>query len=93
MQLSENTFMISKTSGAGAFASKSGMQAKAVRAANEFAAKRGMVAVATGSEWDRPTTGFPTFTYYFKLVDKNSPEAQNAVLSKTPDVLIEDARK
>lgn len=93
MQLSANTFMISKTSGAGAFASKSGMQAKAIRAANQFALKQGKVAVATGSEWERPEPGLPTFTYYFKLVDKDSPEAKNAVLVATPDVVIQDARR
>lgn len=92
MQLSENTFMVSKTSSAGAFASKSSMQAKAIKAANEFAAKRGKVAVATGTEWERLPQGFPTFTYYFKIVDADSAEAKDAVLRKTPDIVIEDAR-
>lgn len=89
LQLSENTYMISKTSGAGAFASKSGMQAKAIKAANAFAAKQGKVAIATGSEWERPAQGFPTFTYHFMLVDKNDPRAKDRTLEKVPDVVIE----
>jgi hypothetical protein len=92
LQLSQNTYMISKTSKAGAFASRAGMQAKAIREANAFAAKQGKVAVATGTEWDRPTTGFPTFTYQFMLVDPSDPRAKDQVLEHVADTVIEDRR-
>lgn len=92
MQLSQNTYMISKTSKAGAFASRGAIQAKVIKEANAFAAKQGKVAVATGTEWDRPTTGFPTFTYQFMLVDKNDPRAKDQVLEHVADTVIEDRR-
>ena len=92
LQLSANTYMISKTSKAGAFASRGAIQAKVIREANEFAKKQGKVAVATGTEWDRPTTGFPTFTYQFMLVDPSDPRAKDRVLEPVADTVVEDRR-
>ncbi len=93
MQLSQNTYMISKTSAAGAFASQAGMQAKVIKEANEFAASKGKVAVAQSTHWDRPNPGFPTFTYTFVLVDESDPRAKDVKLEPRADVVIEDRRK
>lgn len=92
MQLSANTYMISRTSGAGAFASKGSIQAKVMKEANAFAAKKGKVAVARTMEWDRPSQGFPTFTYQFILVNPEDPRAKDAILEPTPNTVIEDRR-
>jgi hypothetical protein len=93
MQLSADTYMISKTSAAGAFASRSGMQADAIREANEFAQKKGKVAVTRGSNWERPAQGFPTFEYQFILVDKDDPRATGVSLTPRPDLVIEKTEK
>lgn len=89
MQLSADTYMISKTSAAGAFASKGAMQADAIREANKFAATKGKVAVTRGTNWERPAQGFPTFEYQFILVDPNDPRASDVSLTPRPDVVIE----
>lgn len=82
--------MISKSSGAGMFASQAGMQAKAIKAANKFAASKGKIAVARGSNWDRPFIGgLPTFTYQFILVDKDDPRAKDVTLKPVADVTVE----
>lgn len=93
MQLSSDTYMISKTSAAGAFASQSGMQAAAIKEANKFAEAKGKVAVTRGMSWDRPAQGFPTLTYQFILVDKSDPRAKGISLEKSPDVLVETKEK
>lgn len=92
LQLSADTYMISKSSGAGMFASQAGMQAKAIKAANKFAASKGKIAVARASNWDRPFIGAPTFTYQFILVDKDDPRAKDVSLKPVADVTVEDGR-
>jgi hypothetical protein len=92
LQLSADTYMISKSSGAGMFASKAGMQAKAIKAANRFAASKGKAAVARGSSWDKPFIGAPTFTYQFILVDKDDPRAKDVSLKPVADVTVEVAK-
>lgn len=92
MQLSQNTYMISKSSKAGMLASKSAVMASCIKEANAFAAKRGLVAVSRGTSWDKPVLGFPTFTYQFILVDKNDPRAQDAVLVPVADVSVDVKR-
>lgn len=92
LQLSADTYMISKTSSAGMFASQAGMQAKAIKAANKFAASKGKIAVARGSSWERPAQGFPTFTYQFILVDKDDPRAKDVSLQPVADVKVEVAK-
>lgn len=92
MQLSQNTYMISKTSAAGAFASQSGMMASCIKQANAFAAKQGKVAVTRGTSWDRPAQGFPTFTYQFILVDKDDARAKDVSLAPVADVTVEVKR-
>lgn len=80
LQLSADTYLISKTSSAGAFASRAGMQAKVIKEANEFAASRGKVAVCRAANWERPARGFPTFEYQFILVDASDPRANDVTL-------------
>lgn len=67
MQVGVNRYLVSVTSAAGAFASPSGMKAKAINKANVFARKNGGVAVETSSQFNRPAIGFPTYDFYFKV--------------------------
>lgn len=90
LQLSADTYMISKSSSAGMFASQGGMQAKVIKEANKFAASKGKIAVAVSMHWDKPVIGFPTFTYQFIIVDKDDPRAKGASLQPVPDVVIEN---
>lgn len=68
VQTGPNTYMVSRTDGAGAFANMSKLKAETIREANEFAAARGAQAEGISLEEERPTTGFPNVEYQFRLV-------------------------
>lgn len=80
VQLSGNTYVVSKSSAAGAFASMAKLRADTIREANQFAASKGKVAVVISDRETVPTHGFPSYEYQFKLVDKGSKGATDATL-------------
>lgn len=87
--ISGDTYMVSRSSPAGAFASMPALQADTIREANKFAASKGKVAVAISITPYRPATGFPSVDYQFRLVDKDSPEARGQNLRQAPDTFVE----
>jgi hypothetical protein len=93
VQLSEDTYMVSRSSAAGAFANTSKLKADIIREANAFARSKGKVAVPMGAHEARPAVGFPSFEYQFRLVDKNHPEAKGVALRPGPDLIIEKNEK
>ncbi|HKB89659.1 MAG TPA: SHOCT domain-containing protein [Opitutaceae bacterium] len=93
VQLSGDTYMVSKSSAAGAFANMSNLKASVIREANEFAASKGKLAVARGFEWQRPAQGFPSVDYQFILVDKDDPRAKDITLAPRANVVIEKNEK
>jgi len=71
LQVSPDTYLISRTSAAGAFASKAGMMKSVIEEANKFSESKGKIPIAISSNFSRPTIGFPTFEYQFRVVDKD----------------------
>ena len=94
VQLSRDTYMLSKTQKNSLFGNPSAMKAEVIAEANEFAAKQGKVAVPLSSR-ETPTafSRFASFEYQFRVVDKNDPEAQRVSLVPRPDVVIEKTEK
>jgi hypothetical protein len=76
VQLSVDTYLLSKSSAAGAFANLPAMKADVVHEANTFAESKGKVALPVSMHDTFPTHGFPSVEYQFRLVDKNDPEAR-----------------
>jgi hypothetical protein len=84
LQLSANTYIVEKSSKAGVFTDMGHLRAECIRAANEYAAAHGKVAVAVSAQWDRPAMGFPSYEYQFALVDPSDPRARDVSLVPTP---------
>jgi len=93
MQLSSNTYMISKSSSAGMFVDTASLKAGVIRQANEFAESKGKVAVATASNFTMPAHGFPTFEYQFALLEKDDPRASGVTLTPRPDIVVQKTDK
>jgi Short C-terminal domain len=95
VQLSPDTYMLSRTDKGGVFGNSAAMKAGVISDANAFAQSKGKVVIPlttheTPMEVGR---GLATFDYQFKLVDPNSPEARSTVLMQRPDVVIEKNEK
>jgi hypothetical protein len=70
VQTGPNSYLVAKSSAAGAFANTSKLKIGAIEEANRFAAKQGKIAVGTGSDERRPIIGgFPSYEYRFTLVN------------------------
>jgi hypothetical protein len=70
VQTGTNTYMIARSSAAGAFADTSKLKMRTIQDANDFASKRGKVASFVSADERRPIVGgFPSYEYQFKLVD------------------------
>ena len=69
MSIGSNTYMVSKSSKAGAFANTAKLKAGVIREANEYASARGKVAQGISIKEVRPVTGFPSVEYQFSLVN------------------------
>ena len=69
MSIGANTYMVSKSSKAGAFANTAKLKAGVIREANEYASARGKVAQGISIKERRPVTGFPSVEYQFSLVN------------------------
>src|ERR1700740_240605 len=80
VQLSPDTYMLSRTDHAGIFGTAAANKAKVIREANEFAASKGKVAIPLSSNevplGNRPGE-FASFEYQFRLVDPNDPVAHH----------------
>ncbi|HXC02759.1 MAG TPA: serine protease [Opitutaceae bacterium] len=84
VQLSGNTYMISKSDAAGAFSNLGALKAGVIREANAFAESKGKVAVARSANMTIPAAGFPNFEYQFALLDKDDPRANGVPLNPPP---------
>lgn len=69
VHVSGNDYMLSRASYAGMFANMPALKAQVVREANMFAELRGKVAIPVRSAESRPSAGFPSFDYWFRLED------------------------
>jgi len=81
VQLSPDTYMVSRTDKAGAFGSASAMKVDAIREASEFAAGQGKVAIPLHLRETPAAAGsFASVEYQFRVLDKSDPEARRVSL-------------
>ncbi len=85
IKISTDTYMITRDSKAGMFASMAKLKTKVIKQANEFAESQGKVNVPISERTARPTPGWPTYEYQFRLVDPDSPDAKSTALESSPD--------
>ena len=60
VQISPDTYQLSRSSAAGAFANTSALKARVINDANVFAQKQGKIAVPLNISESRPNVGFPS---------------------------------
>jgi hypothetical protein len=76
VELSPDTYLISKTDKAGAFGNPSALKAQTIDEANAFARSKGKIAIPISTHESPMGIGhFASFDYQFKLIDSGSPEA------------------
>jgi hypothetical protein len=91
VQLSPNTYMLSRDDHAGVFGNFGALKAGVIRDADAFAESKGKVAVPiTSKEHPVGVLGnWASFEYQFMLLDKNDPRASGVSLAPRPDLVIE----
>lgn len=93
IQLSADTYVISRSSAAGAFTNMAKLRASTIQEANAFAAQKGKVAVAVNAREVVPTHGFPSYEYQFRLLNEDDPRAQGVSLEPRADFVIDRTDK
>ena len=94
VQLSPDTYMLSRVDHAGMFGNASALKAGVISDADAFAASQGKIAVAVAASDSPAYPGhFATFEYQFKVLDKNDPEARRTSLAPRPNVVVEKDEK
>ena len=94
VQLSPDTYILSRTDKGGIFGNASAMKAEVIREANDFAASKGKVAIPLYLHETPLAPGrFASVEYQFRVVDKSDPEARRVNLVPRPDVVIEKSEK
>jgi hypothetical protein len=94
VQLSPDTYMLSRVDHAGMFGNASALKAGVISDADAFAAAQGKIAVAVASSDSPAYPGhFATFEYQFKVLDKNDPEARRTSLTPRANLVIEKDEK
>ena len=94
VQLSPDTYMLSRTDKGGIFGNASAMKAGVIREANEFAASKGKVAIPLHLQETALAPGrFASVEYQFRVVEKSDPEARRVNLVPRPDVVIQTNEK
>jgi hypothetical protein len=88
VQLSSDTYLIVRDDQDGAYGGLPQLKAEVISDANAFAAARGKVAVPVSTEESNPGS-WAHYEYEFRLVDKDSPEAQPVSLEPRADVVVE----
>ena len=95
VNLSPDTYMLSKEDHAGIFGSMAKLKADVIGQANAFAESQGKIAIPVHAK-EKPVGGpgqWAYFEYQFRVVDKNDPEAHRTSLSPAPDLTIDKTEK
>ncbi len=94
VQLSPDTYLITKTDKGGIFGNASAMKANVINEANSFAQSKGKIAIPISTHESPMGVGhFASFDYQFRLVDPNSPDARPTSLVPRPDVVVQKDEK
>ena len=89
LQVAQDTYVITKSSYAGAFANMSKLKASVIKQANEFAESQGKVVVPISQRQRRPDAGFPSYEFQFRVVSPDDPEAVRTALASGPDAVVQ----
>ena len=91
IQMSPDTYMVTYTDKGGVFSSEGNTKAKMVKAAQEFAAEQGKVAVIQSMSYRPGGPGrFAAGELQVVLVDKAAPKArQRVILEQAPDTTVD----
>ncbi len=96
VQLSPDTYMLSRVDHGGVFGNASALKAGVISDANAFAASQGKIAIPLAMKETPMVVGtaghmgtFASFEYQFRVVDKNDPEARRTSMVPRADVVIE----
>jgi hypothetical protein len=94
VQLSPDTYMLSREAHGGIFASAAGLKAGVIQDANKFAENQGKVAVPISAK-EKPMGNGPaqwaSFEYQFRVVDKSDPAVRRTQLVHNPNIIIQKA--
>jgi len=94
VQISPDTYLLSRTDRAGIFGNASAMKAEVIEEVNAFARSQGKVAIPTSiREVPMQIGRFASFDYQFRLVDPASSEEQSTSPVPRPDVVKEQTNK
>lgn len=94
VQLSPDTYMLSRDDHAGIFGNIGALKAGVIKDANAFAESRGKVAIPISANTIPNAPGrFASFEYQFRVVDKNDPEATRTALVPRADIVVEKMEK
>ena len=95
VQLSPDTYMLSRTDKGGIFGNASAMKSKVIQDASAFAAAQGKVAIPLSSREDPLVVGrsFASFEYQFRVVSPDDPAARRVNLVPRPNLVVEKTEK
>lgn len=94
VQLSPDTYMVSRTDKGGVFGSASAMKVDAIREASEFAAGQGKVSIPLHIRETPAAPGtFASVEYQFRVLDKSDPEARRVSVVPRSDAATEKTEK
>ena len=94
VNISPDTYYLSKEDGAGIFGNLSTLKAKTINEANEFARKQGKIAIPISMHEVPLGPGrLAKFDYQFRVVDASDPEAKRTSLQDRADYVIEKKEK
>jgi membrane protease subunit (stomatin/prohibitin family) len=91
VKVSNNTYMLSKEDHAGMFGNAARLQANVIAQADTFAESQGKVAVGVSTQSIPAGPGrFASFSYEFRVVDKDDSMARNGMLVARPDLIVQN---
>jgi hypothetical protein len=93
VQVSPDTYRLARDDHAGVFGNRHALAAGVIRDANNFAERQGKVAIPVSQE-DKPVGvlgNWASFSYTFKLVDKDSPAARERAFTTSTHTVLEQA--
>lgn len=92
IQVSSDSYMIFKEDHKGIFGSLAKLKTGIIKQANAFAESKGKVLIPVSCK-EKPLGNGPaqwaSFEYQFRLVSKDDPEAERAILGSCPDVVVQ----
>ena len=95
VQISPDTYMLSRTDKGGIFGNASSMKADVLREAAAFAEQQGKIAIPLFVNEMPLVVGqrFASVEYQFRVVDKSDPEVRRTSLVPRPDIVIDKTER